>query len=273
MRDITNTPRLNQSNRMPNIIDNFNHLSKENKQNKYTFTNIPKTIYTNDTVIVPAAAAADTADARVDKTNTLSGILKESRNALDQVKIQIPSSSISVSSNTKSILDNALTYNLKNSNLGDKENIINIISDRNKKRILSEEANVDPVDVKLQSTPRRKQQQQLKEQVKEQIQQNDKLPSGEEQSTDDSEDKLACHANRILQMAVDSTMLSSFNSTSLPHITLYYSDEEDEGYIHEIENENDDSICGKNGARRKKRAERLKRIEINEDDLKAAISG
>ena len=170
-------------------------------------------------------------------------------------------------------MDNALTYNLKNSNLGDKENIINIISDRNKKRILSEEANVDPVDVKLQSTPRRKQQQQLKEQVKEQIQQNDKLPSGEEQSTDDSEDKLACHANRILQMAVDSTMLSSFNSTSLPHITLYYSDEEDEGDIHETENENDDSICGKNGARRKKRAERLKRIEINEDDLKAAISG
>ncbi|KAI5958345.1 hypothetical protein KGF57_002701 [Candida theae] len=69
--------------------------------------------------------------------------------------------------------------------------------------------------------------------------------------TKQHEDKLACHANNILRMAIDSTMMSSMNSITLQNIN---SDSFDENA-----DSKDNGIISK--------------IEINEDEIRAAING
>lgn len=68
--------------------------------------------------------------------------------------------------------------------------------------------------------------------------------------TIDDGDNLACHANNILRMAIDSTMMSSMNSITLQNVNGESFDE--------------NAYPKDNGAYK---------IEINEDEIRAAING
>ncbi|CCG22139.1 hypothetical protein CORT_0B04320 [Candida orthopsilosis Co 90-125] len=70
------------------------------------------------------------------------------------------------------------------------------------------------------------------------------------QTKEESGDNLACHANNILRMAIDSTMMSSMNSITLQNINSESFDEN--GYPKESG---------------------VARIEINEEEIRAAING
>lgn len=117
---------------------------------------------------------------------------------------------------------------------------------------------------------------------------NEQQPAEDSDSdSDDSEDKLACHANNIMRMAVDSTMLGSTFNASL---SSHYDDSvinilqqllmllPHDGFAFVPETEDADKSLietmkmkwGKKG-KRSLDSNRASRIEINEDDIKAAV--
>ncbi|KAI3405608.2 hypothetical protein KGF56_001626 [Candida oxycetoniae] len=140
------------------------------------------------------------------------------------------------------------------------------VSATNKRVSSHNEESDDSTPKKVQSTPQRKATRltisPFKETKREMVKQKVEKEVGKE-------DELACHANNILRMAIDSTMLSSLDSTTLPHLTLNNSDFQDDF------DSNDDSICGlrKSQNQRKKDLGSSQTIEINEEDLRAAIDG
>ncbi|KAG7195080.1 uncharacterized protein KQ657_004196 [Scheffersomyces spartinae] len=109
----------------------------------------------------------------------------------------------------------------------------------------------------------------------------------DEDEDEDEEDKLACHANNIMRMAVDSTMLGSTFNASL---SSHYDDSivnilqqllmllPHDGFAFVPETEDADKSLietmklkwGKKG-RYNLDSNRASRVEINEDDLKAAV--
>ncbi|CAK9438029.1 uncharacterized protein LODBEIA_P23810 [Lodderomyces beijingensis] len=252
MQDITN---VNQTSATPNIIDDYKPMKP-----KFKFRNMDKPI------------TKTFADSKKENKNPLQHILDASRAKLKEVKIQLPGVA-SEDATPPSIAPQSTSTPPRGTNARKAVHIFedkapSHVSPTANKRTASDDAGA-MLPNKVQSTPKSKEKKAMllrskSPQRKQEEKENEKDDAGVK-GEEEQEDELACHANHILRMAIDSTMFGSFNSTTLPHLTTVNNSE-----FNDDDTEDEDSITGE---RKRGRSRLISKapVEINEDDLRAAI--